>query len=122
VAQKKVIKAIRKKTAPKRLVPVIQIDPDLTKQIQAAKAKPAAPVEAVIALQPRKGDGITVPSAEMAAVVAGLMKKVGAKSGKAPQRQTVFKNMGSFFVAADPEFVEELIAQPEVKSAVANKR
>jgi hypothetical protein len=34
----------------------------------------------------------------------------------------VFRNLGRFVVAADAAFLRELLAQPEVDSAMANRR
>ena len=48
--------------------------------------------------------------------------RVAAAVGGASPRHNTFRHLGSFAVAAAPAFIRELIRQPEVASAVANRR
>ena len=90
-------------------------DPELAAQLRKAAAG-EAPVEAVIAL---RRDGA---AADTAAVAEDLLARVKDQTGAEPQDYNVFRNLGSFVVAAPPAFIERLLEQPEVESAMANRQ
>jgi hypothetical protein len=105
--------------------PERRIDPDLLSQIDAAEAgggRDPAPVQAVVYLKPPDPAQHTVPPDELPGVVAELLSRVERKVGRSAGRHNTFRNLGSFAVEAPPEFIRELIHQPEVASAVANRR
>lgn len=45
-------------------------------------------------------------------------KEVGSK----PKNGNIFKNMGSFTVSGDASFIRQIIDDPDIDSAVANKQ
>ena len=52
----------------------------------------------------------------------GIVDRVCKSSGVEPEHVNVFKYLGSFAISAKPQFISELIEQPEVATAVANLR
>jgi hypothetical protein len=108
-----------------------KIDPELIRQLDAAQghAKAAgvtaagpSPVQAVIYLHPTETGQAAVPPDQIQGVVDELLGRVAKAVGEAPQRHNTFRNLGSFAVQAAPGFIRELIRQPEVASAVANRK
>ena len=96
-------------------------DPELVRQLHAATADDAS-VEAVFMLAPEDPSQI-VPSPERTEeLTRHLLERVKASIGKAAEDVNVFHNMGSFVVSAHPDFLRELIAQPEIASAMANQQ
>lgn len=98
-----------------------QIDPELLRQLDDV-ATNDEPVEAVVRLRPDRPAEI-VPSPERTKQLAEqILQRVGKRVGISPARHNVFSNMGSLVVSAPTRFVRELIAQPEVAAAVANRQ
>jgi hypothetical protein len=97
------------------------VDPELVRQMNEVAASDK-PVEAVVRLRADDPSEI-VPSPERTEELAEkVLKRVAKRSGNPKTRYNVFKNLGSFFVSAPTEFVRELISQPEVAAAVANRQ
>ena len=97
------------------------IDPELEKQLNSAAAS-NEPVEAVFRLKPDDPSQI-VPSPERTKqIVESILKRVKSRIGKSAARHNIFTNLGSFAVAASPDFVRNIISQPEVVAAVANRQ
>ena len=97
-------------------------DPELVRQMHAATDDDDASVEAVFMLAPEDPSEV-VPSPERTEeLTRHLLERVKARIGKAAEDVNVFRNMGSFVVSAHPDFLRELIAQPEVASAMANQQ
>lgn len=95
-------------------------DAKLLEQLEAARTRDE-PVEAIVSLQP--DDESEVVSADRVDQISrDVVERVTRKTGVSPTRINVFRNLGSFAVAAAPSFVSELLAQPEVKAATANRR
>jgi hypothetical protein len=96
-------------------------DPELVRQMRAAAGDDAS-VEAVFMLAPEDPSQV-VPSPERTEELSRhLLERVKVRIGKAAADFNVFRNMGSFVVSAHPDFLRELIAQPEIASAMANQQ
>ena len=52
------------------------------------------------------------------AVVARAAEAVGERA----ERLNVFGNLGAFLVCGSPSLIDEVLAQPEVAGAIANRR
>ncbi len=99
----------------------VTIDPELQRQLGAAAAS-NQPVEVVVRLRPDDSAEI-VPSPERTKELAEkVLKRVKKRFGNAEVRHNIFSNLGSLVVSGSPEFVRELISQPEVGAAVANQQ
>ena len=93
-------------------------DAELTRQLERAAAA-GTPVEAVVVLRSRRD----VPDpAFTEALARELVDRVRDSTGREAVDVHVFRNLGRFVVAADAAFLRELLAQPEVDSALANRR
>jgi hypothetical protein len=101
---------------------VPKIDPELMKQLDATAASQDDKVEAVIRLRPDDASQI-VPAPEQTESLANdLIERVKGQVGESETHYNVFRNLGSFVVSAPPSFIRELICQPEVAAAVANRQ
>src|SRR6267143_1946817 len=99
----------------------VTIDPELQRQLGAATAS-NQPVEGVVRLRPDNPAEV-VPSPERTKELAErVMTRVRKRVGNAEARHNIFQNLGSLVVSGSPEFVRELISQPEVAAAVANQQ
>jgi len=99
----------------------VSIDPELERQLGAA-ATSNQPIEVVVRLRPEDPAEI-VPSPERTKELAEeILTRVKKRSGNAAARHNIFANLGSLVVSASPEFVRQLITQPEVAAAVANQQ
>src|SRR5262249_48832671 len=97
------------------------IDPELLRQLNAVAAD-NEPVEAVVRLNPDNPAEI-VPSPERTEELARkVLQRVAKRVGNPVMKHNVFSNLGSFVVSAPTQFVRELIEQPEVAAAVANRQ
>ena len=97
-----------------------KLDPELERLINSAAADTKT-VEAVLRL--RQDPTEIAANAEGAeAQVEEVLKRVREKAGTAAKQVNVFKNLGMFVVEAQPSFLRELVAQPEIASAIANQQ
>jgi pyrroline-5-carboxylate reductase len=93
------------------------LDPELIRQLDEAR-KSGDTVEAVVSLQ-RKAGQMPVPS--VVEVQAGeAIQRASSASGEAPSDVHVMPNMAAAYVSGSERFLRELMAQPEIASAVAN--
>jgi hypothetical protein len=93
-------------------------DAELTRQLERAAAD-GTPVEAVVVLRSRRD----APNpARTEALARELVERVQESTGREVVDIHVLRNLGRFVVAADAVFLRELLAQPEVDSALANRR
>jgi hypothetical protein len=97
-----------------------RIDPELLRQLDEVGAG-AAPVGAVVYLRPPKGQA-ALSSDDLEQVTKTVLQRVAKNTGEKPDDFNLFKNLGMFAVVGRPAFLRELVKQPEVKSAVANKK
>jgi hypothetical protein len=56
------------------------------------------------------------------ALVEKVLARVREKAGSAAKQVNIFQNLGMFIVEAAPGFLRELVAQPEIRSAMANRQ
>jgi hypothetical protein len=97
-----------------------KIDPALATELDAADAGDTM-VEAVVRLHRDATTGPLKPEVTESRAQE-LIQRVHQDVGADPQLVNVFRNLGSFVVVAVPGFIRHLISQPEVESAVANRR
>jgi hypothetical protein len=92
-------------------------DPELVRQLE--DASPDALVDAVFVLEPTDG---VLASGAVEDAVRRLVERAESETGGKVSELNVFPNLASFVVRATPSLVEELMDQPEVRSAVANRQ
>jgi hypothetical protein len=97
-----------------------KIDPHLAAQLKETSAKDE--VQAVVTLHPDDPSQPAPSPERMEEMARDLVARVTKSSGVAPKKVNVFKYLGSFAIAAEPAFIEHLVGQPEVKSAMSNRR
>jgi hypothetical protein len=98
----------------------VKIDPVLRKLLSEAEGS-NAPVEAVFHL--RSPDESKLSSSEnIEEIVRKLLARVAERVGIKETRCNIFRFLGSFAIAAEPRFITELLKQPEVSAAVANRQ
>lgn len=96
-------------------------DSELIQQLDNTRAGEPL-VEAVVRFRPDDPKQV-VPSPERTEeLTQKVLDRVKKQLGKSEARYNVFRNLGSFVVSAEPEFLRELISQPEVAAAVANRQ
>jgi hypothetical protein len=97
-----------------------KVDPELERQINSAAAE-SKTVEAVLMLRQSPTQIAANPDGATT-IVEEVLKRVKEKAGTAAKQVNVFQNLGMFIVEAEPSFLRELLAQPEIASAVANQQ
>ncbi len=97
-----------------------KLDPVLIKQLSAAQQTSSDPIEAVVYLRPTKGSA-ALQADRVERTVTTLLDRVNQSTGCQPRDYNTFRNLGSFVVVAEASFIRELLKQPEVASAVANR-
>ena len=96
-------------------------DPELLRQLEQAKSG-GNEVQAVFALRtPDSSQKFLTPD-QTQAMVENLLRRLQQETGETPRDYNVFKNLGSFVVAASPTFISNLLEQDEIASAVANRQ
>src|SRR5262245_56813548 len=99
-----------------------EIDPELSRQLETAAAG-GETVEAVIRLRAEATDAVVPTPERTEALTHAVIRRISKKSGTASELQyNIFRNLGSFVVAGPPELIREVIGQPEVAAAVANRQ
>jgi hypothetical protein len=78
-------------------------------------------VSAVMRLKPRAAPDLALPPQETERTARAVVERVADRMGEEPTRLNVFRNLGAFLVCATTSFVRELLSQPEVLTAVANR-
>ena len=96
----------------------VKVDKELMNQLAAAHD---GTVEAVVKLKP-SGTQIVPAPERMEKLTKRVLDRTSKNSGHKPERYNVFRNLGSFVVAANPGFIRELISQPEVSAVIANQQ
>jgi len=92
------------------------VDPELLRQLDAAA--PDDLIDAVLVLEL---SAEPAPPDQIEETVRGIVARVESEAGSAISEFNVFPNLSSFVVRATPQIVEDLISQPEVGSALANR-
>jgi len=98
-----------------------KVDPELLRQLDAASAA-RSPVAAVIGLRPPGKGAAILTSEQTERLSRRLLERIERSIGIGARAVNVFQHLGSFVVVAEPAFLVELLAQPEVRSAVANRQ
>ena len=98
----------------------VKVDPELERQINAASAE-ARTVEAVLMLRQSPAQ-IAANAQGTTEMVRSILKRVKEKAGTGAKQINIFRNLGMFIVDAEPIFLRELVAQPEIASAMANQQ
>ena len=96
----------------------VKVDKELMNQLAAAHD---GTVEAVVKLKPAGTQIVPAPE-RMEKLTKRILDRTSKNSGHKPERYNVFRNLGSFVVAANPGFIRELISQPEVSAVIANQQ
>ena len=94
------------------------IDPQLLTQLAHATAKEA--VGATFTLKSAAGEPLSAKATK--AMVQKVLSRIKSKTKSKPADVNVFANLQSFAVSAPPAFVEQLLHQPEIDSAMANEQ
>jgi hypothetical protein len=95
-------------------------DPSLVRELEDAAAA-GKPATVVFRLASRSATQLVPPPRLTETTVKRVLDRVGKKIGRPPERHNVFPNLGSFVVEASPPFLRELLAQPEIQSAIPNR-
>lgn len=108
---------------PKRSRRSTRVDPELVRQIAEAEKRvsgaASAEVQAVFFLDP--ASATTGDPKEVDTRVRKLLRRVERTSHERPAVVNVFGNLASFVVQAPPAFLRDLIEQPEISHARANR-
>jgi len=100
-----------------------KIDPELIRQIGSEEiASSTRPVEAVFRLHSDDPSTPVSDPEKTTEMVHEVLNRVKRRTGIEPARVNVFHNLGSFAIAAKPLFLTELMAEPEIASAMANRQ
>lgn len=93
-----------------------QVDPNLLHQI----ARASGLKESVAATITLRGRGRVGSPEDTEKVVRGILARIAKRTRSKPNDVSVFPHLYSFAIDAPPPFVEELLRQPEVDSAMAS--
>lgn len=96
-------------------------DQELRRQLEQA-SNDGQEVQAVLALRQPEAAAQFLSPEQTQQVVEDLVTRVRMQTGEAPRDYHVFRNLGSFVVAAPPAVINHLVQQDEVASAVANRQ
>jgi hypothetical protein len=99
---------------------VAEIDPELIRLLDQSSTADD-PVEAVIRLRAESPETV-VPSPQRTEALADRVIARVQKRARSQAKYNVFRNLGSFVVSGTPGLIRELIAQPEVGGAMANRQ
>jgi hypothetical protein len=99
----------------------VKVDAELAQQMQDA-ASANEPMQVVFRLRPDVPGKLATSPEKTEQLAQELTQRVSEKTGMQVGKVNVFRNLGSFFVSAAPGFIRELINQPEIASAIANRR
>lgn len=108
-------------TGEPKLKSLANVDPKLLEQLNAHTAD-ATPLQAVFYLRPEESGSAALPAARTESLAREIVERVRHRLGETPERMNVFKHMSSFAVQASAKVLREIINQPEISSAVSNRR
>jgi hypothetical protein len=92
------------------------IDPELRRQLDAADAGQDVWVACSLRFDPARPPEPGETERQMRA----LMRRVEEQTGERAGESTVFENLGTFALAAPAGFIDRLLIQPEIATAMAN--
>jgi hypothetical protein len=93
-------------------------DPELLRQLDAARASGEL-VQAVVTLQ--RTAGVAPEPAQVEAQTKAAVERAAAATGERPSDVHVMGRIAVAYVCGSERFLRELVDQPEVDAAVANK-
>ncbi len=94
-------------------------DPELLRQIDAVDAG-NNPIQAVFSLAlPMKK---LLDPEQVEETTNQVLERAEKEAGSKPNDVNIFRNLGSFVVSADASFIRQVIDDPKIASAVANKQ
>ena len=94
-------------------------DPELLRQIDSA-ADNNEYIQAVFSLAlPTKK---LLDPQQVEETTNQVLHRAEEEVGSKPSDVNIFKNMGSFVISADASFIQKVIDDPDVASAIANKK
>lgn len=93
---------------------------ELIRQLETAETKNHG-VEAVFSIHSPDPDQKFATPEQTESVVKMLIERLEVETGESPEDYNIFKNLGTFAVAASPRFVRRIMAQSEIASALANR-
>lgn len=96
-------------------------DTELLRQLDAAAASQAV-VEAVCRLRASRSSREILSPERTEVLTRKLLARVEGLVGTGARDFNVFRHLGSFVVCAEAPFVRELLKQPEIASALANRQ
>ena len=96
-------------------------DQELLQQLEQAESG-GHELQAVFALRPPDPSQKFLTPDQTLTMVENLLKRLQQETGEFPRDYNVFKNLGSFIVAASPTFINKLLEQEEIASAMANRQ
>ena len=91
-------------------------DADLLQQLESAGSG-GAPVQAWVRLKPKGPSQDAASPRETETSTQAVVKRVAQRVGQPAHSLKVLPNLGAFIVSGSPDFVRELIHQPEIESA-----
>ncbi|TCN43306.1 hypothetical protein EV644_10255 [Kribbella orskensis] len=94
-------------------------DPELLRQLDKVAAT-AEPVEAMFIL--RRPEGAALTPAETERLTSQVLQRIQREGKSEVKEVNLFKNLGSFVVAAEPSLIRLLLEQPEIESGTANRQ
>jgi hypothetical protein len=93
-------------------------DRELIRQLHAAGED--TPVSAVCSLQFDPSRPLSAEETE--GQVNEVLRRVRGQADQSPHAVTVFANIGSFSLSAPARFIRQLLEQPEIATATANRQ
>jgi len=99
-----------------------KFDPELLRLLEQTSAESPVPVVEVVIRLRNDDPERAAPAPEVTeSTTRSLITRVKSSSGLTPQKVNIFKNLGTFFIEAEPGFIKELLLQPEVADATSNQ-
>lgn len=95
-------------------------DPELLRQINAAEPK-NDPVVGIFRIRPEDSTKLTNSPERTKEIVNEVVERVSKKVHSQAERLNVLGNLGVMVISAPSQFMTELLKQPEIFSAMANR-
>jgi hypothetical protein len=109
------------RSAPRERKSRIKIDPELLKQINTVAAG-QEPIDAYLTLRPDDPAQVSASADRAEELTRQVLQRVAERVGSSANQVSVFSNLGIFAVSARPDFLLELLKQPELVSAAARRQ
>lgn len=109
------------RSAPRERKSHVKVDPELLKQITKVAAS-QEPVDAYLTLRPDDPAQISASADRAEELTRQVLQRVEERVGSSANQVDVYSNLGIFAVSARPDFLLELLKQPELASAAARRQ